>query len=75
LAEYGIRRIDNPVLYSLTMKAKILKVGDRVTWYGESGQIVTVPADPSDEYGVKLDTGKIVFDIDSNLKEQKPCQK
>jgi len=57
-----------------TMKRK-LKVGQRVEWYGESGQVVTVPADPDDEYGVKLDTGKIVFDIDSNLRSENETAK
>jgi len=77
LAQYEViwtLRFTKGFIIMPTMKRK-LKVGQRVEWYGESGQIVTVPTDPGDEYGVKLDTGRVVFDIDSNLKEQKPCQK
>jgi hypothetical protein len=47
------------------MKTKILKLGDRVSWYDQPGQIVTVPVDPGGEYGVKLDTGELVFDDDT----------
>ena len=48
------------------MKDK-LKVGQRVLWYEQPGQIVTVPTDPGSEYGVKLDTGQTIFDDDTVL--------
>jgi hypothetical protein len=56
------------------MKITKLKAGDRVTWYGESGTVVTVPTEPGGEYGVKLDSGRIIFDDDGVLeKEAKKC--
>ena len=50
------------------MKTIKLKLGQKVLWYGEEpGQIVTVPTEPWLEYGVKLDSGRIIYDDGANL--------
>jgi hypothetical protein len=49
------------------MKTEKLKVGQRVLWYDSPGQVVTVPKESWEEYGIKLDSGRIVFDLRGNL--------
>lgn len=49
------------------METKKLKVGQRVWWYEAPGQVVTVPVKEFEEYGVKLDSGEIIFDMRENL--------
>lgn len=50
------------------MGTKKLKVGARVLWLGESpGQVATVPVESWEEYGIKLDSGEIIYDLRSNL--------
>lgn len=46
---------------------KKLRIGQRVLWLETWGQIVTVPAKTYDEYGIKLDSGEIIFALDSEL--------
>jgi hypothetical protein len=48
------------------METKLM-VGQRILWFEEPGQIVTVPKESWAEYGIKLDSGRIVFDLRGNL--------